>query len=191
MFRYAKRVKVFALFLCVWMMGAASLEAAASPKQKPAKTSAKKSVKSRVSTKRAVQRTAAVSKKKPVVTTSSKKSVQKKAPARKTVAPVARQLQPSNSRYREIQQALIDRGFLNGEPTGQWDQQSIDALKKFERSQHLRADGKIDSMVLIALGLGPERTRAANQLLNVEVPVDTESVVVSAPQESEAINRQN
>ncbi|MCX6593075.1 MAG: peptidoglycan-binding domain-containing protein [Acidobacteria bacterium] len=78
-------------------------------------------------------------------------------PRRAAAAP-PRQSQPSPERYRQIQQALIDKGFLEGEPSGQWDQRSIDALKKFEESQQLRNDGKIDSMALIALGLGPKRT---------------------------------
>jgi hypothetical protein len=69
-----------------------------------------------------------------------------------------RQTQPSPERYKQIQQALIDKGFLDGEPSGQWDQRSIDALKKFELSQQLKDDGKIDSMALIGLGLGPKRT---------------------------------
>ncbi|MCX6599241.1 MAG: peptidoglycan-binding protein [Acidobacteria bacterium] len=76
---------------------------------------------------------------------------------RRAAAP-PRQSQPSPERYKQIQQALIDKGFLNGEPTGQWDQRSIDALKKFEQSQQLKDDGKIDSMSLIGLGLGPKRT---------------------------------
>ena len=77
---------------------------------------------------------------------------------RRAAAASPRQSQPSPERYRQIQQALIDKGFLDGEPTGQWDQRSIDALKKFEQSQQLKDDGKIDSMSLIALGLGPKRT---------------------------------
>ena len=80
----------------------------------------------------------------------------KVGPRRASAPP--RQSQPSPERYKQIQQALIDKGFLDGEPTGQWDQRSIDALKKFEQSQQLKDDGKIDSMSLIALGLGPKRT---------------------------------
>lgn len=74
----------------------------------------------------------------------------------------ATQQQPTSDRYREIQQALIDKGFLEGEPSGQWDATTVAAFKKFELSQNLRDDGKIDSMALIALGLGPSRTQTAS-----------------------------
>lgn len=159
MFGYSKRVKVFALFLSI-AIGAVSLGAAPATKRRPAKTPAKSST-----AKPAVKKSSTPATKKPVAT-------RKKASVKHTAKPASppRQQQPTSDRYRAIQQALIDRGFLDGEATGQWDQQSINALKKFERSQHLKEDGKIDSMILIALGLGPERTQAANQLLVSEVP---------------------
>jgi hypothetical protein len=34
----------------------------------------------------------------------------------------------------------------------------VDALKRFQREQNLTEDGKIGSLSLIALGLGPKRT---------------------------------
>jgi peptidoglycan hydrolase-like protein with peptidoglycan-binding domain len=72
-----------------------------------------------------------------------------------------RQLQPTPDRYREIQQALVSRGYLTGEQTGSWNQQSVDALRHFQEDQNLDAKGKIDSLSLIALGLGPKRETAA------------------------------
>lgn len=71
------------------------------------------------------------------------------------------QQQPTADRYREIQQALVERGYLNGEPTGQWDTQSAEALKRFQGEQNLEANGKLDSLSLIALGLGPKRAVSA------------------------------
>ena len=65
---------------------------------------------------------------------------------------------PSPERYREIQQALADRGYLKGQPTGRWDEESVEALRRFEQDQSLKPDGKLDSLALIALGLGPKRT---------------------------------
>lgn len=67
------------------------------------------------------------------------------------------QTAPSPERYREIQQALINQGFLTGPATGVWNQESIDALNRFKKEQNLRTDGKLDSLSLIALGLGPKR----------------------------------
>lgn len=96
---------------------------------------------------------------KPVKPTPSKATPVKKKPIKPTrrAAAPPRQTQPSSDRYREIQQALIEKGFLDGSANGQWDQKSTEALKRFEQSQNLQGDGKIDSRALIALGLGPKR----------------------------------
>ena len=67
---------------------------------------------------------------------------------------------PTPERYREIQQALASKGYLHSEPTGKWDADSADALKRFQAEQHLTPDGKIKSLSLIALGLGPKRLTA-------------------------------
>lgn len=69
-------------------------------------------------------------------------------------------LAPSPERYKEIQQALVDRGYLAGEPTGEWKQDSVDALKRFQQDQKLEISGKLDSLSIIALGLGPKRPSA-------------------------------
>ena len=69
---------------------------------------------------------------------------------------------PSPDRYREIQGALASKGFLNPEEaTGTWNQASSDALKKFQTEQNLESSGKINSLSLIALGLGPKRESAS------------------------------
>lgn len=70
---------------------------------------------------------------------------------RRYAAPAA----PQSDRISLVQQALIERGHLSGEPTGRWDAASIEALKKFETTQNVKADGKLDSKMLILLGLGP------------------------------------
>jgi peptidoglycan hydrolase-like protein with peptidoglycan-binding domain len=69
----------------------------------------------------------------------------------------ASQRQPTRERYRQIQQALIDRGYLEAPADGMWGPKSQAALQDFERDQSLNPDGKIDSLSLIALGLGPAR----------------------------------
>jgi hypothetical protein len=66
------------------------------------------------------------------------------------------QLHPDPGRYAEIQKALADRGYFKGEPNGQWNDDSIDALKRFQADQKLENDGKINSLTLIGLGLGPK-----------------------------------
>lgn len=57
----------------------------------------------------------------------------------------------------EIQRALAERGYYSGVVSGIWSADSVDALKRFQSDQHLAADGKIGSLSLIALGLGPKR----------------------------------
>ncbi|PWU05008.1 MAG: hypothetical protein C5B51_15710 [Terriglobia bacterium] len=94
-----------------------------------------------------------VSKSGAIAKSSAKKG--KKGPVRP--APAARQLVPTPSRYREIQTALAAKGYLATEQaTGQWTDASTDALKRFQTDQNLEATGKINSLSLIALGLGPK-----------------------------------
>jgi hypothetical protein len=72
----------------------------------------------------------------------------------------SRQLAPTPDRYKEIQSALAKRGYLNGSPTGVWDAQSADALKHFQQDQNLEPTGKLNSLSLIALGLGAKSSGA-------------------------------
>ena len=65
---------------------------------------------------------------------------------------------PTPDRYRQIQEALAAKGFLQAEDaTGSWNQTSVDALKRFQAAQNIESNGKINSLSLIALGLGPKR----------------------------------
>ena len=82
---------------------------------------------------------------------------------RRTVAKTPRrtyQTAPTPERYKEIQQALADKGYFKGEANGQWGPDSVDALRRFQADQNLEVDGKLGSLSLIALGLGPKRTTA-------------------------------
>ena len=80
-----------------------------------------------------------------------------KSQAKKPVVVVHHAQQPSPERYKEIQQALVAKGYFQGEPDGNWGPASVDALKHFQHDQNLMEDGKIASLSLIALGLGPKR----------------------------------
>lgn len=67
------------------------------------------------------------------------------------------QTHPTPERYKQIQQALADKGFFKGDVNGVWGADSTDALQRFQTAQKLPSDdGKIDSLSLIALGLGPK-----------------------------------
>jgi cytoskeletal protein RodZ len=72
-----------------------------------------------------------------------------------------RQTTPTPQRYKQIQDALVAKGFLSPEDaSGAWGQSSSDALKKFQAAQNIESTGKIDSLSLIALGLGPKHDDA-------------------------------
>jgi peptidoglycan hydrolase-like protein with peptidoglycan-binding domain len=73
------------------------------------------------------------------------------------------QQQPAPDRYREIQQALADKGYFHGSVDGTWGADSMDSLKRFQTDQNLDADGKISALSLIALGLGPRHDAAAGR----------------------------
>ncbi|MDQ2775818.1 MAG: peptidoglycan-binding protein, partial [Acidobacteriota bacterium] len=66
------------------------------------------------------------------------------------------QLHPDVQRYTQIQQALADRGYFKGAVDGQWNDDSVDALKRFQTDQKLEGDGKISALTLTGLGLGPK-----------------------------------
>jgi peptidoglycan hydrolase-like protein with peptidoglycan-binding domain len=103
----------------------------------------------------------------PQTSTTKKKSTAKPAAKRTTSTSKSKRppvtarhyapQQPSQERYKEIQQALAGKGYFKTEPDGTWGPASIDALKRFQHDQNLVEDGKIGSLSLIALGLGPKR----------------------------------
>ena len=68
---------------------------------------------------------------------------------------------PSADRYREIQQALFEKGYYKGNVDGTWNAESQEALRRFQSDQNLTSTGKLDSLSLIALGLGPKRDNSA------------------------------
>jgi len=146
---------------------------AASPKTKAAphaaasvKTgTAKKSVSKSAATKSAASRPAA-SKAVSKTGTKSRRTVARRPPS---------QQQPTTDRYKEIQQALADKGYFQGPVDGAWNPGSVDALKRFQKDQNLDPDGKLGSLSLIALGLGPKRNVASAQ------PAPAKSEPVDAP----------
>ena len=85
----------------------------------------------------------------------------KSAPKKPAVTWRNRQMSPSQDRYREIQSALAAKGYLSPEEaTGSWGPSSVDALRRFQADQKIASSGKINSLSLIALGLGPKRETA-------------------------------
>lgn len=88
-----------------------------------------------------------------------------------------RQLAPTPERYKQIQEALAAKGYLPADQAnGQWNDTSAAALKKFQTDQNIAPSGKIDSLSLIALGLGPK-----HDTLPVQKPEAAAPEPASAP----------
>ncbi len=68
----------------------------------------------------------------------------------------------STDRATEIQSALIQRGYLSGEPTGTWDTSSISAMQKMQSDNGWQTKFVPDSRALIKLGLGAGSIPGAN-----------------------------
>jgi peptidoglycan hydrolase-like protein with peptidoglycan-binding domain len=90
--------------------------------------------------------------------TAAKKKASKGRRSRRTARTTWRNRQkaPMPERYRAIEQSLIDKGYLKEPADGVWGQASVEALWRFQREHDLEPTGKIDSLSLIALGLGPK-----------------------------------
>jgi putative peptidoglycan binding protein len=152
----------------------------AAPARKNTKPVAAKAVSNKTVSKKAVTKSPAAAKK----GTSSKKTVASKKgkSSRKPVAAaVARQMTPTPERYKEIQQALVEKGYLKSEPKGVWDAQSSDALRQFQTDQKLSPTGKLSSASLIALGLGPKTAGGPVGGAPVQTPVPAEPAATPVP----------
>lgn len=81
--------------------------------------------------------------------------------ARRKPAGPSYQTRPTADRYKEIQQSLADKGYFKGEVNGTWGDDSVEALKRFQSDHKITDDGKLNSLSLIQLGLGPNHDSAA------------------------------
>jgi murein L,D-transpeptidase YcbB/YkuD len=63
---------------------------------------------------------------------------------------------PSPDRIDQIQQALARGGFYQGDPSGRWDADTVEAMKSFQQAHGLTPTGKIDASSLHQLGLGSD-----------------------------------
>ncbi len=86
--------------------------------------------------------------------TTAKRAVGRRATRRGSYSPYMGQQRPVPERIQEIERALAEKGFLASEPDSNWDQASMDAMRRFQQSQNITADGRLSALSLIALGLG-------------------------------------
>jgi hypothetical protein len=146
-----KRLLGFAVMAAMVLLAMGADAATATKKKTPSKKSVPKTAARKAPAKKAPTRSG-----------STTSAARKKAPVRKSTTWRNRQLSPTPERYREIQDALAAKGYLKSEDAnGTWNQTSIDALKKFQSEQNLDPTGKINSLSLIALGLGPKHDTIA------------------------------
>lgn len=89
-------------------------------------------------------------------TTKSAHSTSGRKSSKKRTKKVKGQAAPTTDRISEIQEALAKKGVFNGTPTGKWDDDSVEAMKKFQSANGLNPTGKLDALTLQKLGLGSE-----------------------------------
>jgi Putative peptidoglycan binding domain len=65
-------------------------------------------------------------------------------------------------RTRQIQEALIRQNYLQGEPSGLWDQQTQAALQRYQAANGWQSKTVPDARALIKLGLGPNHEHLLN-----------------------------
>jgi hypothetical protein len=109
------------------------------------------------------------------------------AKGKKPAGPPAlrRQLSPTPDRYKEIQQALIDKGYLHGGPSGVWDADSVAAMQRFQSDQKQTPTGKITAASLIGLGLGAKSAGAPEAPPIGGHPAGADSQATPAPAASQ------
>lgn len=151
-----KKAILLGVSLCAvaWLAGAATTATSKKKTTKKRTTAVSAPAKTTTAKTRTVAGKTAKSKKKPVTRT----------PVR------AKQLAPTKDRYQQIQQALAGKGYFSGEPNGTWGPDSVESLKRFQADQNLTPDGKLGSLSLIALGLGPKRLSAQSAAPPARVP---------------------
>lgn len=101
-------------------------------------------------------------------TKASKKGKATKAAKRSSAqrTPVARyrgQQTIDGDRAREIQEALIRANYLNGDPSGVWDNETRTAMARFQNDNGWQTKVVPDSRALIKLGLGPNHENVINR----------------------------
>lgn len=71
----------------------------------------------------------------------------------------------AEDRAREIQEALIREHYMTGEPNGEWDTRTQQAMVRYQADNGWQSKVTPDSRALIKLGLGPDYSR--QELLNL------------------------
>ena len=65
------------------------------------------------------------------------------------------QMRPEPERIQEIQQSLGQAGYLNAQPNGRWDDQTREAMRRYQADHGFPVTGLPEAKSLMKLGLGP------------------------------------
>jgi peptidoglycan hydrolase-like protein with peptidoglycan-binding domain len=84
------------------------------------------------------------------------------------------QMAIDGERASQIQAALVREHYMNGDPSGKWDDSTQAAMRRYQADQGWQSKSIPDSRALIRLGLGPDHVHLLNP----------ESAMVSEPQMS-------
>jgi len=68
----------------------------------------------------------------------------------------------TSDRTRQIQEALIQQHYLDGEANGVWDSRTQEACRKYQADNGWQSKVLPDSRALIKLGLGPDHKDVLN-----------------------------
>ncbi len=171
--RLAEIRKVRSCAVCALLL-ACALVAAGAAVQSSGKASGKKpssrttSATSQKHHKKSTKNSAASSTTAKTTRTAHTKSSGKKSARKKKVRG---QQKIDSERALAIQTALIREHYLSGEPAGTWNQESEEAMRRYQSDHGWQTKEVPDSRALIKLGLGPSKDRLLNP----------ESAMVTAP----------
>jgi hypothetical protein len=84
-----------------------------------------------------------------------------------------------DQRCRAIQEALVREKYLDGEPTGHWDDRSKAAMEKYQQDNGWQTKVVPDSRAIIKLGLGPSN----EGLINPDTAATAMSAAPASPAE--------
>jgi peptidoglycan hydrolase-like protein with peptidoglycan-binding domain len=97
-----------------------------------------------------------------------------------------------SSRTEEIQQALIREHYLSGNPSGNFDDATQQALRRYQAANGWQSKTVPDSRALIKLGLGPDHEHLLNPESAMTMPSQTpHNAQYSAPTSGPASQDKN
>jgi peptidoglycan hydrolase-like protein with peptidoglycan-binding domain len=147
-----KSFAAWALLAALVCTPVAPLRADTSQQQKNASTSQQKS---QTAAQDSAPKTSAASAQHSTTHRSSKH----RPPSKAALAAAARRrrsmMRPESNRIGEIQQALVKSGYLSAEPTGRWDDQTREAMRRYQADNGFPVTGLPEAKSLMKLGLGP------------------------------------